>query len=279
MTPLTPDEFLASQNTMPPQQRLDALIQVLRGPQGCPWDQRQTAASILDFVIDEAHELKEALAQGDSEAIKGELGDLSFTFTFLRQTLAEQASEAAAVGSVVEKMIVRHPHVFQRTEAGPVGEAEIKRKWETLKAAGGGGDRRLDHDLPASLSAWQKAAKILTRARNAGFRYPHPEAAWEKVEEEWRELREALEQQDEEHSLAELGDLLLALLTASMEAGLQADRALTEAGKRLADRLQEVEKLAGRPLGEIPYGELAGLYARARVARSAEIKNDQPGRA
>lgn len=260
---MSPQEFLEQNAALPPQQRLEALVSVLRGPQGCPWDQRQTAASIIDFVIDEAHELKEALARDDGAEILGELGDLAFTFAFLRQTLAERASEADSVAAVVDKMVTRHPHVFEAGAAG-VGEAEIKRKWESLKLAQAPASRRLDRDLAASLPAWKKASKVITRARNAGFRYPTPEAAWEKVAEEWSELQHALDGEDLACREAELGDLMLAILTASIEGGVDAERAILASARRLSDRLERVEQLAGKGLSEIPYQDLAGWYARAR---------------
>lgn len=260
---MTPDQFLQHQSELAPPQKLEALVALLRGPQGCPWDQRQTAASIIDFVIDEAHELKEAIACGDTSQIASELGDLAFTFEFLCQTLSEQVSDQAAVDGVVEKMVRRHPHVFQPGE--PVAEVDIKRKWESLKLEDGPDSRRLDRDLPASLPAWKKAAKVLSRARNAGFRYPRPEAAWEKVAEEWGELQAALETDSRERQESELGDLLLALLTASVEQGIDGEKALLRSTRTLADRLERVEQLAGTGLSEIPYQELAGLYARART--------------
>ncbi len=262
----SPREFLENNENLPPRVRLEHLVAVLRGPGGCPWDQRQTALSIIDFVIDEAHELKEALQKGDAEEIVGEFGDLAFTFTFLEQTLAPRVSRAAAVDSVVKKMIARHPHVFAKGEAeGQITEGEIKRRWESLKTAENPArtDRRMDRDLPASLPAWKKAAKILTRARNAGFRYPSVEAAWDKVAEEWSELCQALEQPEVQQREAELGDLLLALATAAMEEGIDAESALVKASTRLSDRLEAMEKLAGRPLSEIPYQELSEWYARA----------------
>ena len=261
---MSPQQFLEQNAGLPPDQRLQALVSVLRGPQGCPWDQRQTATTIIDFVIDEAHELKEALARDDQAQILGELGDLAFTFTFLRQTLAGRAGEAEAVEAVVGKMVARHPHVFETNDSA-LGEADIKRKWESLKLQEAPTNRRLDRDLAASLPAWKKASKVISRARNAGFRYPTPEAAWEKVAEEWNELQDALEGQDKSHREAELGDLMLALLTASLEAGLDAEKALVDAARMLADRLERVEQLAGVGLSEIPYQDLAGWYSRARA--------------
>lgn len=263
----SPHEFLKNNSNLTPSERLEHLVAVLRGPDGCPWDQRQTALSIIDFVIDEAHELKEALQKDDGDEIVGEFGDLAFTFAFLEQTLAPRVSRAAAVESVVKKMIARHPHVFARGENDEsIAESEIKRRWESLKTAENPTrtDRRMDRDLPASLPAWKKATKVLTRARNAGFRYPDPEAAWDKVAEEWGELGQALEQPETQQREAELGDLLLALATAALEEGLDAESALVKAATRLSDRLEAMERLAGCALSEIPREKLPDWYAKAR---------------
>jgi MazG family protein len=258
---MTPQQFLSQHADLPPAQRLEALVSLLRGPQGCPWDQRQTAASIIDFVIDEAHELKQALTEKNTAEVVDELGDLAFTFEFLRQTLHHQAPQDQAVTRVVEKMILRHPHVFEPGD--PLAEKEIKRRWESLKLAQGPASRRLDRDLPASLPAWKKAAKVLTRARNVGFRYPERQAAWDKVAEEWMELQAALEIESRERQESELGDLLLALQSAAMESDLDGEKALLASARKLADRLERVEQQAGRGLSEIPYSELAEHYARA----------------
>lgn len=246
-------------------EKFETLVSLLRGPQGCPWDQKQTAETMLDCLIDEAHELKEALRQGDTSEIVGEFGDLAFTFTFLRQTLEGRANLDSAASVLVEKMISRHPHVFEPGQGG-LDEVAIKRNWESLKRDERAGDRRYDRDLAASLPAWKKASKVLSRARNAGFRYPSAADAWEKVSEEWSELQEALEGEERERQEQELGDLLLALLTASKESELDGERALLEASRRLADRLETVEQLAGCPISEIPHQELGDWYARARSA-------------
>ena len=269
MSHFTPQQFLEQYSGLSPNERLDRLVEVLRGPQGCPWDQRQTASSIIDFVIDEAHELKEALLRDETSEISSELGDLCFTMRFLLQTLETQVSEDSASRGVVEKMIIRHPHVFARGDNDqPTAEAEVKRRWESLKSAEGSEEksRRLDRDLPASLPAWKRASKVLTRARNAGFRYQNANAAWDKAAEEWGELCEALESPDPQEKAAELGDLLLALATAALEEEIDAEEALKNSARKLADRIEKLEKSAGQPLSEIPTDQLPGLYAQAKGA-------------
>ena len=269
MSILTPEDFLAQHHALEPSERLRALVSVLRGPDGCPWDQRQTAKSMLDFVIDEAHELKEALATDDTEEIAAEFGDLAFTFTFLAETLSERVPLERAIDNVVKKMVARHPHVFEREPGQPkASEVEIKRRWESLKSEEPAKkpSRRMDRDIPASLGAWKRATKVLTRARNAGFRYPDAEAAWDKVAEEWGELCQALTEPDVPQRQAELGDLMLALATASIESGLDAEAALNASSRKLADRLERMEQLSGLPLTQIPSQQLPHWHDLAREA-------------
>lgn len=267
MSPITPQQFLAQHSEFAPDERLEKLVEVLRGPNGCPWDQRQTASTMIDFVIDEAHELKEALQQSDLSEVIGELGDLTFTFTFLRQILAERLSSESASKALVEKMITRHPHVFAKGDTDTTTpESEIKRRWESLKSVEKPSqeNRRLDRDLPASLPAWKKAAKVLTRARNAGFHYTTSAAAWDKVSEEWGELCQALDEGSPQQKESELGDVLLALATAAIEEGIDAESALLGSVRKLSDRIEKLEGLAGKALSEIPRADLPSLYAQAR---------------
>lgn len=269
MSILTPEDFLAQHHALEPRERLKALVSVLRSPDGCPWDQRQTAESIVDFVIEEAHELKEALVNNDIEEITAELGDLAFTFTFLAETLSQRVPQERAVEHVVKKMISRHPHVFERVSGQPpASEVEIRRRWERLKSQEPTprSRRSWDRDIPASFGAWKRATKVLTRARNAGFVYPSADSAWDKVAEEWGELCQALAEPDLPQRQAELGDLMLALANASLESGLDAEAALNASSRKLADRLEKMEQLSGRPLSEIPSQQLAHWHDLAREA-------------
>lgn len=265
---LTPEEFLDASFSDAPWARLDALVRVLRGPNGCPWDQRQTASTIIDYVIDEAYELKHALGSGTPGEVVEELGDLLFTVSFLRETLIDLGGDEAAIGRVIAKMIERHPHVFKKSGLGTASEVDVKRHWEQIKASENGKARRLDADLPSSLPAWRRVAKMLTRARNAGFAFATPQDAWAKVEEEWSELKDALNQNDLKASQAELGDLVLALLTASSAEGLDAETALADAGRRFADRLDSLEQIAGSSLAQVPMEDLGPLYQQARKVRT-----------
>lgn len=256
---MKPDKFLQNHSGMSPSEKLSSLVQVLTGPDGCSWDQRQTALSVIDHVIDEAHELKSALLKKEQEAIVSEFGDLLFTVEFLSRTLTEIAPEEAAARTLVEKMIRRHPHVF--ADVTFHDEAELKRNWEAEKRKETASRQRFDQDLPASLPPLERTRKVLARASNSGFRYLRPEDAWDKVWEELFELEGAENLEDFE---SELGDIMLALLTLARMKEANASNALTGATGRLCDRLEKAEKIAGRPLCEVPYDQIRGLYLKGK---------------
>ncbi|MCA9781312.1 MAG: MazG family protein, partial [Candidatus Eremiobacteraeota bacterium] len=205
---MNPQDFQEKQASMGPEQRLSAMVDVLTGPQGCPWDQKQTAESIIDYVIDEAHELKAALLSKDHEEAVSELGDLLFTVSFLTHSLRGRAEVSEASDVLVNKMVRRHPHVF--AEQTFRDESELKRNWESEKRKEKSERKRYDQDLPASLPPLERTRKVLARASNAGFRYQKAEDAWDKVWEELIELESAGEKEEFED---EMGDLLVALLT------------------------------------------------------------------
>ncbi len=261
-TPLEhdPQRFLEIQQELEPSARVEALVTVLRGPSGCPWDQKQQALDILDHLIDEAHELKQALLDQQQNSIEEEYGDLFFTWTFLAQTMKSNASLGTAVQGLVSKMISRHPHVFVEGAASDLGA--IRRNWEENKSKEKARGYRLDEGLPASLPPLRRATKLLRKVRSMGFRYPERAGAWDKLEEELTEFREVASH--ELRAEAEFGDLLLALLTLALEYDIDADRGLLSSSTKLMDRLETLQKLAGKPLSEIEPERLPGLYRQAK---------------
>lgn len=245
---------------------MSALVEVLVGPQGCPWDQKQTALSVIEHVIDEAHELKAALREGSRREIAAELGDLLFTVAFLQERLSSQAPAETAGSHLVEKMIRRHPHVFGGAEFAD--EEALKRNWEAEKRKENVSRRRFDLDIPPSLPSLRRATKILGRIMNAGFTYLEPEDALDKVWEETLELEQALRTDRFEE---ELGDLLVALVTLSRMRRVSPEDALNASLGKLCDRLEAMEARSGRPIHEIPYEELGPLYRQYKEENSPGV--------
>lgn len=256
---MTPEDFLQQHSSLDTPSKLREMVSVLTGPKGCPWDQKQTAASIIDFVIDEAHELKSSLGQSDGE-VTGELGDLLFTIEFLTQSLASRAPKEAAAEILVEKMIRRHPHVFG--EETFADEQALKKNWEKEKRKESQDRHRLDQDIAPSLPPIKKATKVLSRAMNAGFRYIEVADAWDKVCEELQEVENALG--SEENFSEELGDLLLSLLTLAKMKKCSAADALDGSVTKLCDRLERLELLAGKELQSIEHEDFKSLYQQVK---------------
>lgn len=255
---MTPEEFLQQHSHLDAQSKLREMVAVLTGPGGCPWDQKQTAETIIDFVIDEAHELKSSLSGSDQE-VAGELGDLLFTVEFLTQSLTPRVHKNQAAESLVEKMIRRHPHVFgDETFAD---EQALKKNWEKEKRKESSQRQRLDQDIAASLPPIKKATKVLSRAMNAGFRYGELEDAWDKVCEELQELEDSLHQGA---FTEELGDLLLSLLTVAKMKNCSAADALDQSVTKFCDRLQRLEELAGQSLQSIEHRDFKALYQQSK---------------
>lgn len=250
--------------------RLLALVARLRAPDGCPWDRAQTLADARTYLLEEAHEAAAAAAEGDWEAIAGELGDLLFQVAFIAR-LGEEAGGLDAGGvidRIEQKMIERHPHVFGADAAGSV--EEVTARWERRKLAEEGG-RALLAGVPASLPPLVAAYRMTQKAAGVGFDWPGPEEVLAKVDEELRELRAELaaEPADPERLRDELGDLLFTVINLARKLGVDPDTALASTNAEFRRRFAHIEvRLAerGERLGEVPLAELDRWWEDAKEA-------------
>ena len=255
---------------------LVALVDRLRGPDGCPWDREQTFDTLKPLLLEEAYETLEALDSGDRSAFCSELGDLLFQVAFLSQMAEMEGAfdiDEVAAG-VVDKMVRRHPHVFGDAKAD---SAEgVLHQWEDIKRrerAGGsdGGSREesiLDHlpRLPALLTA----LKITGKASRVGFDWSHIEGVVEKLEEEIGELRQALESPPDarrENVEQEVGDLLFAAVNIARFLEIDPETALRKSNRKFVGRFQFVEaalRRAGKDLGNSTLEEMEELWEQAK---------------
>ncbi|MDX1567974.1 MAG: nucleoside triphosphate pyrophosphohydrolase [Longimicrobiales bacterium] len=220
-----------------------AVVRYLRAH--CPWDASQTPLSLVPHLQEEAHEVSDAIRAGDPEVLEGELGDLLLNLAF-QVVIGEEEGhfDAASVASrLEEKMERRHPHLFG------LGEME---DWERMKAREREG---VLHGLPSSLEPLLRAHRIQDRVSSVGFDWSEPMGAWEKVDEELDEVKEALERirhapddvnrADREADLEEeLGDLLFAVVNLTRLAGAHASTVLHGANEKFARRFGRLEALA-----------------------------------
>jgi nucleoside triphosphate diphosphatase len=249
---------------------LIALMARLRDPQrGCPWDQRQTFATVAPYTIEEAYEVADAIEKGDPTQLRDELGDLLFQVVFHAQMAQERGwfDFAQVASSIHEKLVRRHPHVFGEQRVG--GDADLSRNWEEQKAreraaagaASGSGSVSALADVPRGLPALVRAAKLGKRAGRVGFDWADAAQVRDKVLEELGEVDGALAGVASAAGVAratggveagaspavveEMGDLLFALSNWSRHLEFDAEEALRAANLKFERRFRDMEALAG----------------------------------
>ena len=214
------------------------LVRLLRAH--CPWDAEQTATSLVPHLLEETHEVVDAIHDGDERALEGELGDLLLNLAF-QIVVAEETgamSAASVTDRLVEKMVRRHPHLFSGGE---------RQSWETLKAAEraeSGEAGGVLSGLAKGLDPLTKAHRIQERVSSVGFDWADPSGAFAKVAEELEEVREALASGSEAEVEEELGDLLFAAVNLTRLAGAHPTTALAAANRKFQRRFERLETLA-----------------------------------
>jgi tetrapyrrole methylase family protein/MazG family protein len=258
---------------------LHYIVMRLLAPNGCPWDREQTPQSLRSAILNEAHEVLEALDADDPHAISEELGDL--LMNILSQ--AEMARQAGDFGpgdvyeQIATKLIRRHPHVFGDLAVG--GSGEVLRNWEAIKQAErqekGQQLRGTLDGIPPSLPALATAQELARKAARTGFAWPNPGDAWRKVHEEIAEVAAVSEDPnlaDDERALRleeEIGDLLLATAVVARTLGVDAETALRSSGARFKARFVTMERLIGqqgRSMAELSLAEALKLWETAKQA-------------
>ncbi len=262
---------------------IDRLLEImarLRAEGGCPWDREQTLPSLKQYLVEECYELIDAIDSGQAGKHREELGDLLLQVVFQAQIRKEQGafSFEDVVRGLTEKLVRRHPHVFDgRTVSG---SAEVLRNWEAIKAgekaagqraAGRRGEpRSLVEGVPRHLPALHKAQHVQRRAARVGFDWQVVREVVAKVEEELAEVKQALAQGDPRQVRDELGDLLFAVVNLSRFQGLNAEETLNLTVDKFVRRFQALER-GLREEGRDPAGcAPAELDARWNAVKAAE---------
>jgi len=257
--------------------RLLAIVDRLRAPDGCPWDKKQTTLSMAPSLIEEAHELVEAIEAGADGATVEEAGDLLMV-VFLVARIAQDEGRfdlGAAARAVGDKLVRRHPHVFGDAEV--TGSEHVIANWEKIKA-----EERAEKDedasalagVPRAMPALQRASRIGAKAVAAGFRWESPEGALAKIEEEVAELRAAFDSGDRTRVEAELGDVLMASAFFASYAKADAERATRTALLRFESRFRAMEAELGPDARE---ATLERWMAAWRAAKAAESSGEPSG--
>jgi MazG family protein len=240
--------------------RLLTIMDELR--EKCPWDRKQTMESLRNLTIEECYELADAILSGNMNDIKEELGDMLLHMFFYAKIAEEQKAFdiADALNEVCEKLIRRHPHIYG--DVTVKDEEEVKKNWEQLKMKEG--KKSLLSGVPDSMPATIKAYRMQQKTAQVGFEWENKDQVWEKVEEEIQELKEAVQQGNQQEMEDEFGDVFFSLINYARFIGVDPETALEKVNKKFKRRFQYIEENAPRPLNEMSLEEMDALWNEAK---------------
>lgn len=259
-------------------QRLIAIMAALRTPgTGCPWDLKQDFSSIAPYTIEEAYEVADAIARGDLDDLKDELGDLLLQVVFHARMAEEQGTFAFGdvVQAITEKLIRRHPHVFGDT--ADLTPDEVKGLWDKIKAEEKAERRQRGREdekgalagIPVGMPALTRALKLQQKASKVGFDWNDPKAVLAKIREEADELEAALDDMDKDAAADEIGDLFFALVNLARHVDVDPDAALRGTNAKFQRRFASIEAALsrhGKTPSEATLAEMDALWDQAKAA-------------
>jgi len=251
----------------------DELVQLmatLRGPNGCPWDRKQTLASLKPFIVEESYEVVEAIDNNDRKALVEELGDFLLQAIFAAEIAQEEGSFdiGDVITAIYNKLVRRHPHVFGEVEAKDAEQVLVN--WEKLKNE----ERKAENKsvlagVPQSLPALLKASRLTEKAARVGFDWRRAEDVFAKIDEEVQELREAIDGKNPQHIEEEIGDLLFSIANIARKLEVNAEEALQSANRKFTRRFESMERAVrgeGRNLDQLTLEQMDALWDEAKSA-------------
>ena len=246
--------------------RLVEIMQRLLSPTGCPWDREQTLATLRPYVVEEAHEVVDAIDSGSPSELREELGDLLLQIVFQSELARVQGwfGPDDVVDAICDKLVRRHPHVFGDAVVRDSGE--VLANWEVIKAEEKRG-RGVLEGVPKALPALLRALRVGEKAARVGFDWPDRAGARAKVNEELAELDDALARGDRAAIEHELGDVLFALVSVARKADIDPEAALRATLDRFGQRVRAVETEVasrGQALSALSAAELDVLWEKAK---------------
>jgi MazG family protein len=267
--------------------RLVEIMATLRSPEGCPWDREQTIDSLKPFVLEETYEVLHAIDRHDHAALCGELGDFVFEAVFLAQLEAEAGhfTIADSLRSIADKLVRRHPHVFDRAEGeAPVASAgEVRVRWEEIKAREQA--ERPERSRPPSLlggiapalPALLRAYHIGLRAASVNFDWTRVDDVVGKIREEVDELADVVRHGDASPDRAEeeMGDLLFSIAQLARHLGIEPETALRKANDKFTRRFTDLEARtakSGRAMREMTAEELEAEWRAVKEDAKRRIR-------
>ena len=227
----------------------------------CPWDRKQTIETLRTLTIEETYELTDAITMKDWKGIKEEIGDLLLHILFYAKIGDEQKqfTLTEAINGIADKLIARHPHIYG--DVVVKDDEEVKQNWEKLKLKEG--KKSVISGVPVSLPAVVKATRLQEKARQVGFEWDNREQVWDKVDEEIRELKDAVAKNDTDKMEEELGDLVFSIINYARFLQVDTENALERTNKKFVERFTRMEQQAlkqGRSLDEMSLQEMDEIW-------------------
>ena len=241
------------------------VMETLLGPEGCKWDRKQTHKSLIPYLLEETHEVIEAINEDEPDKLQEELGDLLLHIVF-QAMLSKREREFEfkdVMRTIRKKMIRRHPHVFSDTEVEST--ADIKKNWEKIKKDEG--RESLMEGLPKSLPSLLFARRIQERASEQNFDWKEIKPIWEKIDEELEELKMAISAENQDEIEEEFGDLLFSIVNLSRFLKINPEEALKITNRKFVQRFQKIEdniKKSDREISDMSLEELDSLWDQAK---------------
>ena len=251
----------------------DELVQLmtrLRGPNGCPWDRKQTLPDLKPYVIEEAYEVVDAIDRDDRAALLEEIGDFLLEAVFIAEITREEGSFDVydSITAIHDKLVRRHPHVFGDVEAKDAEQVLVN--WEKLKQD----ERKAENKsllagIPQAMPALLKASRLTEKASRVGFDWRRTEDVFDKVDEELAELRDAVASGDTAHVHEEIGDLLFTIANIARKVNVNPEEALQSTNRKFMSRFQSMESRVESFEG-MELEEMDRLWDEAKAAERAE---------
>lgn len=245
---------------------LKQIMEILRSPQGCPWDKEQTHETLKRYLIEEAYEVIESIDKQDEDKLLEELGDVLLQVVFHSQIARERGAFDIfdVITRICQKMIHRHTHIFGNAVAE--NAQQVVANWEDLKKheKGFATHTQVLRDIPSILPALIRSYKVQEKAALVGFDWESVEGAMQKLEEELAELKEVYRGGDEQKIREEIGDLLFAAVNVARFLKVDPELALKNTIEKFITRFEYIEKNARRPLQEMTLEEMDELWNQAK---------------
>jgi len=237
----------------------------------CPWDRKQTIQTLRTLSIEELYELTDAILSEDWPGIKEELGDLFLHLLFYARIAREQKqfSLVEVLDGISSKLIARHPHIY--ADVIVHSEEDVKQNWEKLKIREG--KKSVLSGVPKTLPALVKSIRLQEKSKQVGFEWNNAQEVWAKVEEEQRELQEAVLSGDQAHVEEEFGDLMFSMINYARFLHIDAEAALEQTNRKFIQRFTKMEEavtLSGKQMSDLSLAELDAIWNTVKKQKTTD---------